>query len=96
MPELNYTYDELELLAHLIEAESGGDSELEMWYTGSVVLNRIKSGKYPSTLEDVIYQKGQYECTWNGHIEKEPSDIAYEVAAELLESGGIIPDYVLY
>lgn len=96
LPELNYTYDELELLAHLIEAESGGDSEVEMWYTGSVVLNRIKSGKYPDTLEDVIYQKGQYECTWNGHIEKEPSDIAYEVAAELLTNGGVIPDYVIY
>ena len=31
LPELNYTYDELKLLAHLIEAESGGDSEVEMW-----------------------------------------------------------------
>ena len=96
LPGLNYTYDELELLAHLIEAESGGDSEDEMWYTGSVVLNRINSGKYPDTLEEVIYQRGQYECTWNGHIEKEPSDIAYEVAAELLANGGVIPDYVIY
>ena len=90
-------YEALELLAHLIYAESGSDSEEEMWYTGSVVLNRIANANYPNDLESVIYQRGQYQVTWNGALyREEPSDIAYEVAAELLNSGSILPEQVIY
>lgn len=89
-------YEALDLLAHLIYSEVGEDGEESMWYAGSVVLNRIKSNKYPDTLEDVIYQRGQYQVTWNGGLYKEePSDIAYEVAAELLNSGSVLPSDVL-
>ena len=90
-------YEALELLAHLIYSEVGDDGEESMWYAGSVVINRIKSQQYPDDLYSVIYQKGQYEVTWNGGLyREEPSDIAYEVAAELLNSGSILPDEVLY
>lgn len=90
-------YEALELLAHLIYSEVGNEGEASMWYAGSVVMNRIKHKEYPNNLYDVIYQKGQYEVTWNGGLYKEdPSDIAYEVAAELLNSGSILPEEVIY
>lgn len=90
-------YDALELLAHLIYAEVGNESEDSMWYAGSVVINRINHHEYPNNLYDVVYQRGQYEVTWNGGLYKEtPSDIAYEVAAELLNSGSVLPEDVLY
>lgn len=96
-PKSDKYYDELELLAHLIYSEVGNEGEEAMYYAGSVVLNRMAHGDYPSELEDVIYQKGQYEVTWNGGLYKEtPSDIAYEVAADLLEEGAVIPDNILY
>lgn len=90
-------YEALELLAHLIYAEVGNESEDSMWYAGSVVINRINHHEYPNNLYDVVFQRGQYEVTWNEGLYKEtPSDVAYEVAAELLNSGSILPSDVLY
>ena len=97
VPREEQYYIDLELLAHLIDAEVGEDGEEAMYYAGSVVLNRIKNHNYPDDLYSVIYQKGQYEVTWNGGLYKEePSDIAYEVAADLLEEGSILPEGVVY
>lgn len=97
VPREEQYYIDLELLAHLIWAEVGDDGEEAMYYAGSVVLNRMKNHEYPDDLYSVIYQKGQYEVTWNGGLYKEePSDIAYEVAADLLEEGSILPEGVVY
>lgn len=97
VPREEQYYIDLELLAHLIYSEVGDDGEEAMYYAGSVVLNRIRNHEYPDDLYSVIYQKGQYEVTWNGGLYKEePSDIAYEVAADLLEDGSILPEGVVY
>lgn len=97
MPREDWYYEALDLLAHLIWSEVGDEGEESMWKAGSVVMNRIKHHEYPNDLYSVIYQKGQYEVTWNGGLYKEePPDIAYEVAAELLNSGSILPSDVLY
>lgn len=91
---------DIELMAHLVFAENGDDSYSEykkaMMYTGSVVLNRVESDKFPGTLEGVIYQSGQYACTWDGGIEKTPSKAACEVAEELIRNGSVLPKEVLY
>lgn len=90
-------YEALDLLAHLIYSEVGSDGEESMWLAGSVVINRINNSEYPDDLWSVVYQKGQYEVTWNGGLYKEePNDIAYEVAAELLNSGSITPSEVIF
>lgn len=97
VPREEQYYIDLELLAHLIYSEVGDDGEEAMYYAGSVVLNRMRNGDYPDDLYSVIYQFGQYEVTWNGGLYKEePSDIAYEVAADLLEEGSILPEGVVY
>lgn len=97
VPREEQYYIDLELLAHLIHSEVGDDGEEAMYYAGSVVLNRMRNGEYPDDLYSVIYQKGQYEVTWNGGLYRDtPSDIAYEVAADLLEEGSILPEGVVY
>lgn len=90
-------YDALDLLARLIHCENGEavDGEEACWYTGSVVINRINNPRYPNTVEGVVYDTGQYDCLDKLYRET-PSDIEYEVAAELLSSGSAIPENVLY
>ena len=64
-------YD-LYYMAHLLYAEAGSSwcsDELQL-YVGSVVLNRVESDQFPNTIRDVIYQDGQYACTWDGNFEK--------------------------
>ena len=90
-------YDALDLLARLIHCENSNevDGEEACWKTGSVVINRINNASYPDTLGGVIYDRGQYDCTGKLYRE-EPTDIEYEVAAELLNSGSVIPESVVF
>ena len=87
-----------ELLAHLIFAEAGSDwcEDNMLYYTGSVVLNRIESEYFPNTMREVIYQPGQYSCINNGMIDYEYNQRAYNVAEDLLTSGSCLPKNVLF
>ena len=97
MPELKLTNEEeISLLARLITAETGGTDEYLSYLTGSVVINRMNNPSFPSTVFGVIYQQGQYECTWNGHIYRPYTDLAWEIAEELLTYGTTIPENCLF
>ena len=90
--------EDIELLAHLIMGEAGSDylpDEMRI-YVGSVVLNRVSHDKFPDTLEEVIYQSGQYACTWDGNFNKEPTDRCYEIATDLLTNGSVLPEDVVF
>ena len=98
-PEAVIDEEEVDLLAHLIIAEMGYDtSERAYYYTGSVVLNRMASDEYPDTLYGVIYQRDpiQYACIEDGNINKEPTDVVYEIAEDLLINGSVLPENVVY
>lgn len=90
--------EEHELLAHLIFAEAGSDwcSDEMQLYVGSVVLNRMAHEEYPDEMYDVIYDEGQYSCTWNGMIEYEYNERAYECAKFLLTNGSQLPSNVVF
>lgn len=96
IPEQPYTDEELEIMARVISGEAQNESELVKYYVGGVVLNRVKSKYYPNTIEDVVFQKGQYQCTWDGNYDREPSDDCYEIAEDLLVNGSTLPEDVLY
>lgn len=89
---------ELELLARLINAEAGANwcSDTMQIGVGSVALNRVNHPDYPNTLEEVIYQKGQYACIHDGNFSKEPTERSYEVALMLLTEGSQFPGDVVY
>lgn len=91
-----YNEEELYVLSHVIYGESGNCSWEQQIYTGSVVLNRVNSNRYPDSIKDVVFDKGQYACTWDGNYDKKPSERSIEVAKYLLENGSQIPYYVLY
>jgi spore germination cell wall hydrolase CwlJ-like protein len=90
--------EELELLAHLLVGEAGSDwcSDEMIYYVGSVALNRVASKHFPDTLEEVIFAKGQYACTWDGNFNREPSERHYKIAEDLLLNGSILPPDVVY
>lgn len=90
-------YEALDLLARMIHCENSNevDGEPACWKTGSVAVNRMNDPEYPDTIEGVIRQSGQYDCL-SKLYEEEPTDIEYEVAAELLQSGSVIPSGVVF
>lgn len=95
--KLQYEKD-LYLLSHLINAEAGSSwcSDDLMRYVGSVALNRVNHAAFPNTLEEVIYQPGQYACTWDGNFYKEPVERAWRIAKELLDNGSVLPENVVF
>ena len=91
-----YTENDFELLARVIEAEAGGESDYHKLCVGTVVMNRVASDKYPDTIEGVIYQPGQYQCVTNSHINKEPSESSYKAAEHILDGRRMFRNSVVY
>ena len=60
--------DDVKLLATLIYCEAGGESYEGKLAVGSVVMNRLRSGAYPSTISGVIYASGQFTPALNGKV----------------------------
>lgn len=93
-----YTEEELNMLSHLIYAEGGSDTVTDehQLAIGSVVLNRIADSRFPNTMKGVIFQKGQYACTWDGNYYKTPNQRAINNAKILLIEGSKIPANVIF
>ena len=89
-----YTQDDLDILAHVICGEAEGCSLDMKESVGSVVLNRVADSRFPSTIAEVVFQEGQYACTWDGNYYREPSDETYRVAEDLLTYGSKIDESV--
>ena len=94
--EKPYTEEDLYILSHIISAEAGNCSEDMMLSVGSVVLNRVRDDRFPNTIEEVVFQQGQYSPTWNGAYYAEPTEAACEVAKTLLEEGPTIDPSVVW
>ena len=94
--EKTYTDNDLYVLSHIISAEAGNCSEDMMLSVGSVVLNRVADDRFPDTIEEVVFQPGQYSPTWNGAYYEEPTEEACEVAKTLLEEGSTIDSSVVW
>ena len=61
--------DEETLLAALVQCEAGGQGVQCMTAVGAVVVNRVRSGSYPNSIYNVIYQRGQLGPASSGRLE---------------------------
>ena len=83
---INCTQEERYLLARLIHAEARGESLEGQIAVGAVVVNRVKSDKFPNTITEVIYQPGQFTPVVNGTLPAVPQESAV-IAAERALAG---------
>lgn len=60
---------ERQLLERLVECEAGGETITGKIAVVNVVLNRIKSEKFPNSILGVIYQENQFEPVISGAID---------------------------
>ena len=83
-------YDAIDLywLSHVIYAESGAESMEGQIAVGNVVLNRVESRDFPSTVPGVVFDRKngvQFEPVSNGTIYKTPSSTSVEAAKRALD-----------
>lgn len=83
-----YTSAELDLLARLVEAEAGGEDYKVKVAVAAVVINRVQSKDWASTISGVINEKYgsyyQFTPVQNGMIKKAASDASIKAAREAL------------
>ena len=60
--------DEVTLLAALIQSESGNQPYEGQLGVGAVVMNRVRSGSYPNTIQGVISAPGQFGPAATGKV----------------------------
>lgn len=96
---------DVELLARLMYAEEGifisklplEEAKYVNQLAGSVVLHRMNSSfDGCKTIEEVIFEPGQYDCVRRGTLSQKVPEIEYEWARELLENGPIGPENMVF
>lgn len=96
--EAKIDFDQLYLLARLIHGEAGSDwlGEDFRMAVGEVALNRVASPEFPNTLQEVVYQKGQYACAGSPGFETmAPGEKSVSAALKLLQgSRQLVPSVV--
>lgn len=93
-----YTGDELYWMARIIHAESQGEPFLGKLAVGTVVLNRVASSQFPSTIYGVIFDRKwgvQFTPVANGTIYNDPNRDSV-LAAKLVLEGARAAGQSLY
>ena len=59
---------DIQLMARAINGEARGEPYEGQVAVGAVILNRVKSSKFPNTITGVIYQSGAFTAVADGQI----------------------------
>lgn len=87
---------DVDILQKLVEAEAGGESMEGKIAVVNVVMNRVKSNKYPNNIRAVIYQKNQFQPVSTGVIyQKTPSAETKEAVRRALLGERVIGSDIL-
>ena len=58
------------LLAAIIFCEAGNQSYTGKVAVGAVIINRVHSSRFPNTIREVIYQRGQFSPAMSGKLDR--------------------------
>ena len=90
------TTSDIQLMARAINGEARGESYEGQVAVGAVILNRVKSSKFPNTIAGVIYEKGAFTAVSDGQINVaiEENSTVYKAARDAMNgwdpTGGAI------
>jgi N-acetylmuramoyl-L-alanine amidase len=96
-PAASYTKSDLILLAKITTIEAGYESYEGQLAVANVIMNRVKSGRFPNTIHDVIYSGRQFPPAHNGTLDKvEPKASALRAAKDALNGKNNVEDAVYF
>ena len=81
----------IRLLAACIYGESRGEPYKGQVAVGAVILNRVKSSKFPNSIAGVIYQPGAFDAVSDRQIDLGPNEAALRAARDAMN--GYDPTY---
>lgn len=96
-PAITISEEEAYILACTVSAEAGGDIYEDQLAVANVILNRLKSGRWGNTVQDVVYARGQFAVVTDGalqrYISRGPLDSAVRATQDALSGINNVPDY---
>ncbi len=75
---------DLWLLARVIYAEAAGEPYMGKVAVGAVVMNRTRSGIFPSSVTGVIYEPWQFSCVGNWMFNSAPDQDSMDAARDAM------------
>lgn len=93
--------DEQALLAAIIFCEAGNQPYEGQVAVGAVIMNRVRSGVYPNSISEVIYQPGQFGPAMSGWLDSVLAgagytDTAWQAAADALSGSNPIGECLYF
>ena len=89
------TEDERELIARVIYLEARGEPAEGQQAVAEVILNRVAADNFPGSVEDVIYQEGQFS-TASAIPEAAPGEAQYAAVDAAMYGDPVLPMNVVY
>lgn len=84
------------MLARAVNGEARGEPLEGQVAVASVILNRTRSGKFPSTINGVIFEPGAFDAVNDGQIWLEPDRQAMKAAELALSGENPVGDAIYY
>lgn len=75
---------DLDCLARTVHGEARGESFEGQVAVAAVVLNRVDSGKFGTTIPDVVFQRNAFTAVRDGQYYLQPNNTSYEAARAAL------------
>lgn len=94
---MSQSQQRLDILAKIIEAEARGESMEGKVAVGNVILNRVKSDEFPSTIRGVVFQENQFTPIKNGVFQKTlPKKESIEAARRVIKGENIVGEALYF
>lgn len=94
--QLYITGEDIDLMAKLVSAESGGEPYAGKVAVASVVLNRTIDPHFPNTIREVIFQKNAFSCVKNGKITANPDQDCYNAVYDAIRGADPTNDALFF
>ena len=79
------TKEDLDLMAKIVYAESKGEPYEGKVAVASVILNRVLSPGFPSSISEVVFQPNAFSCVVDGQISVTPTEECYNAVYDAIE-----------
>lgn len=79
------TEDDVNLMAKIVYAESKGEPYEGKVAVASVILNRVLSPGFPSSISEVVFQPNAFSCVVDGQISVTPTEECYNAVYDAIE-----------
>lgn len=79
---------DLQILYKIVQAEGGAGTHEQKIHKTDVILNRVLLSAYPDTIEEVVFESGQFEPTWSGTYDAAvPSEDTISAVNDAIQMG---------